>query len=80
MLHQLDGSPQHVVIDFDIFLSCRNRFMTSQGREDPNVDAFEGQRGDKGPSGAVRCGSVQPSSVVKLEHDLAQTVGGKCFA
>jgi len=79
MLYRLHCSTQHVVIDFDIFLSCRNRFVTSQGRKHPDVDAFEGQRGDKGPAGAVRSGSVQPSYVVKLEHDLAQTVGGKLF-
>ena len=80
MLHQLHCCPKNVVVDFDIFLSCRNRFVTSQGRKDPDVDAFKGQRGDKGPPGAVGCGSVQTSSVVELEHDLAQTIGGKCFA
>ena len=78
MLDQLHCSPQDIVVDFDIFLSCRNRFVTSQGRKDPNVDAFECQRGDKCPAGAVGGGPVQPRSVVEFEHDLAQTVGGKC--
>ena len=80
MSDQLHCSPQHVVIDFDIFLSCRNRFVTSEGRKYPEVDAFEGQGGDKSPAGAMGGRPIQPRCIVQLEHDLAQTVGGKPFA
>ena len=63
-----------------LFRAGAEAYVASQGGKHPNVDAFEGQGGDKGPSGTVRGRSVQPSGVVKFEHDLAQTVGGKLFA
>ncbi len=75
LLDHLYSSSQRVLVQLDVSLSCRNRFVPRKFCQHPDIDALVRQRGDERAPGAVGRGPIKPSSIVKLEHQLAQTVG-----